>query len=186
MNLFHIYLKYRYHTYDNIIKIDFSMLINIEWRIRKMIFSNEWERESAILMILGVHATKFLLCTPKTPIDNGFHSLSRFRHFITKWIDSRARHEYTRAQNGNITEHTNNWIQIFEFSISYSRFLRRKSKIWKYRNHRLRIFHGLISVQILFFFFLFIKWWIVHDLHNLSIFSLVFVRGFFFRRESSD
>lgn len=162
------------------------MLINIEWRIRKMIFSNEWERESAILMILGVHATKFLLCTPKTPIDNGFHSLSRFRHFITKWIDSRARHEYTRAQNGNITEHTNNWIQIFEFSISYSRFLRRKSKIWKYRNHRLRIFHGLISVQILFFFFLFIKWWIVHDLHNLSIFSLVFVRGFFFRRESSD
>lgn len=131
MNLFHIYLKYRYHTYDNIIKIDFSMLINIEWRIRKMIFSNEWERESAILMILGVHATKFLLCTPKTPIDNGFHSLSRFRHFITKWIDSRARHEYTQAQNGNITEHTNNWIQIFEFSISYSRFLRRKSKVWK-------------------------------------------------------
>lgn len=70
-----------------------------------MILFNEWERESAILMILGVHATKFLLCTPKTPIDNGFHSLSRFRHFITEWIDSRARHEYTRTQNGNITKH---------------------------------------------------------------------------------
>ena len=35
--------------------------------------------------------------TPKTPADNEFHSLSRFRHFITEWIDSRARHEYTRG-----------------------------------------------------------------------------------------
>lgn len=43
--------------------------------------------------------------TPKTLAVNGFHSLSRFRHFITEWIDSRARHEYTRAQNGNTTEH---------------------------------------------------------------------------------
>lgn len=149
-----------------------------------MILSNEWERESAILMILGVHATKFLLCTPKTPIDNGFHSLSRFRHFITEWFSSQTRiHSSTKWQYYRAHKQLDSNI---EFSISYSRFLRCKSKIWRYRIHWLRIFHrGFISFQILFFF--------IRKLSHLSrfiyfflIFSLIFIRDFILRGESSD
>lgn len=119
-----------------------------------MILSNEWERESAILMILGVHATKFLLCTPKTPIDNGFHSLSRFRHFITEWIDSRSQtrvHSNTKRQY--YKAQTIGFKYRFEFSILYSRFLRCESKIWKYRIHRY-FSSRLISFSKFFFLYM--------------------------------
>lgn len=79
----------------------------------------------------GMHATKSPChLTPKTLPDNGFHSLSRFRRFITEWIDSRARHKYTRAQNGNTVAR----VETIEFRsdvvLSYLlllRFLRCKS-----------------------------------------------------------